>query len=469
MVEFKLPDLGEGIHEAEVLVWHVELGGEVGLDEPLVDVETDKATVTIPSPVAGTLRERVGEPGETIHVDQVIAVLEKAGGEAVPAVKRKATPAAASSLEAPPPAAPVVGAAAASLEAPPPAAPVVGAAAAFLEALPHDAPVASATAPVPAAPATRRLARELGVDLSQIPVDGSAGRVTDEAVRAFSEGSSSSARSLSEPGVARSEGSGSGGAVRTGAAGAGIPYYDPEPLPDFEQFGEVERQPLRSIRRKIAKHMVVSNLTAPRVGHSVEVDVTDLEGVRHRYNGAKGDGEARLTLLAFVTKGVAVALGRWPQLNASLDIERGDVVLKKYVNIGLAVAADKGLIVPVLRGADKQTIKGISAEIGRLVQAVRDDSVAVDDLRGGSFTITNIGPLGGVPVGPMINYPEVAILGMGAVEEKPVVRAGEIVVRTILPLVVMFDHRVADGADAARFMADLKRMLSDPGRFLLEV
>jgi pyruvate dehydrogenase E2 component (dihydrolipoamide acetyltransferase) len=511
--EFKLPDLGEGIHEAEILEWHVEIGGSVGLDEVLVDVETDKATVTLPSPVAGILRQRVGEPGETVHVDQIIAVLEPEGSSSGAEVEQQpapeVTPQAADSQAA----GPEVTQQAADSQTAGPEVTQQGAvsetAARVVALSPNPAalaptpgagapPISAASrpdgAPVPAAPATRRLARELGVDLRQIPLTDPKGRITDEDVRAFALGDVSAGEagagdgkneksaassivasggkesvSLSEPGVSRAEGSSGGGSAASTYSGSSIPYYEPEPLPDFEKFGAVERQPLRSIRRKIAKHMVVSNVTAPRVGHSVEVDVTDLEELRRGQNRVRGEGAAKLTLLAFVTRAVASGLKKWPQLNASLDIETGEVVLKKYINIGLAVAAEKGLIVPVVKGADGRSIREASAEIIRLASAVRDNSVSVEDLQGGTFTITNIGPLGGVPVAPMINYPEVAILGMGAVEEKAVVRAGEIVARSILPLVVMFDHRVADGADAARFMADLKSMLSDPTRFLLEV
>jgi pyruvate dehydrogenase E2 component (dihydrolipoamide acetyltransferase) len=486
--EFKLPDLGEGIHEAEILEWHVEIGGRVGLDAALVDVETDKATVTLPSPVAGTLRQRVGEPGESVRVDQVIAVLEPEGSSSGGGEEQQPAPVVAQQGAALEVAAPNV------LQSIHPATPALPAS---QSRSPKGTPRRPGGGPVPAAPATRRLARELGVDITQIRLDDGGGRITDEQVRAFANGGGEgriglldggsisgekvapgdpgisrgerASLSLSEPGVSRAEGSAVSEGLSPKSMGSGIPYYEPEPLPDFEKFGAVERRPLRSIRRKIAKHMVVSNVTAPRVGHSVEVDVTDLEALRLLRNEERAEVEAKLTLLAFVTRAVASSLKKWPQLNASLDIQAGDVVLKKYINIGLAVAAEKGLIVPVVKGADGRSIRETSAEIGRLANAVRDNSVEVEDLRGGTFTITNIGPLGGVPVAPMINYPEVAILGMGAVEEKPVVRDGEIVARSVLPLVVMFDHRVADGADAARFMADLKGMLSDPTRFLLEV
>lgn len=241
-------------------------------------------------------------------------------------------------------------------------------------------------------------------------------------------------------------------------------------MPDFAQWGPVERQPLRSLRRKTARHMVTSMVTVPHVAHMDEADVTELDAMRRRMREKLGDRPgARLSLLPFVIRAAASCLRRHPELNASLDPATEELILKRYVGVGVAVDSGHGLIVPVVRDADRRSVLDISASVEDLAGRARASKLTVDDLRGGTFTVTNVGPLGGTGMVPAINYPEVAILGMARAQEKPVVRDGAVVIRTILPLTLAFDHRVADGADAARFMADLVRLLSDPTAFLLEV
>lgn len=440
MFEFKLPDLGEGIHEGELLKWHVKPGDPIREDDPLVDVETDKAAVTIPSPRAGTLVSVAGSPGDTVKVGQVLAVIdESAGAVAVPVPAPSAQPAPV--IPIPPPIAP-----------PPPP-------------VPPSAPAVKREGPIPAAPAVRRLARELGVDLALVPGSGPAGRVSAEDVQRFAKGgvppSSVSVMTEETP---------EDTAAPPAAGGAGpIPYLDLEPLPDFSQFGPVEKEPVRSIRRKTARKMVTSMVLVPHVAHMDDADVTDLEAFRQRERTKRaGQPGGKLSLLPFVIQAVTAALKKYPMFNASLDPFREEIIYKKYYNIGIAVDSGKGLMVPVIKDTTHKSILEVAAEIESLALKARGNAIDVGDLRGGTFTITNVGPLGGKGLIPTINYPEVAILGMGRAEARAVVREGQIVVRTILPLTLAFDHRIADGADAARFMNDVIRRLSDPLTWLLE-
>ncbi len=461
MFEFKLPDLGEGIHEGEILKWHVAAGQPVQEDAPLVDVETDKAAVTIPSPRGGKVVNLAGKAGDTVLVGQVLVVID----DGVPA-------AAPASAAAPAPAATVAAAPQPAMPAPapapaPPAPPAPVAPAAARPAAPRR--------PVPAAPATRRLARELGVDLDLVPPTGPGGRVTPDDVQRFAAaGAPAPAAAAVGAGAAAEALAAPPSETRAVAefaahAASAIPLLDIEPLPDFAHWGPVEREPLRSIRRKVARKMVTSMILVPHVAHMDEADVTLLEEFRRREKTRReGQPGGKLTLLAFVVKAVTAGLRAAPAFNASLDPFREEIVYKRYYHLGIAADTGKGLVVPVIRDTDRKSIIQISAEIEALAERARAGKLEVEEMRGGTFTITNVGPLGGTALIPTINYPEVAILGMGRVQEKPVVRDGQIVVRKILPLTLAFDHRIADGADAARFVAEMVRQLSDPNLLLLE-
>ncbi|MBE0565976.1 MAG: 2-oxo acid dehydrogenase subunit E2, partial [Krumholzibacteria bacterium] len=252
-------------------------------------------------------------------------------------------------------------------------------------------------------------------------------------------------------------------------ASATIPFLELEPLPDFSTEGPVEVEVLRSIRRKVARKMVTSMALVPHVAHMDEADVTDLDEFRRRERDRRKDGAGgNLTLLAFVMKAVTAGLRAAPAFNASLDPFREEIIYKRYYNIGFAADTGRGLIVPVVRGTDRKSIVQLADDIFDLATKARDGTLGAEHMRHGTFTITNIGPLGGTALMPTINYPEVAILAMGKVQEKPVVRDGRIVIRKMLPLTFAFDHRIADGADAARFVAELARQLSDPHLLLLE-
>jgi len=444
MYEFKLPDLGEGIHEGEILKWHVQEGDTIKEDQTLVEIETDKAAVEIPSPASGVVVKLNGKVGDIVNVGEVIAVIDAAGAV-------KAEPVKVTAPEVKPA---VVEAQAVKVIAKPEA----------------EMPEAAVTGPVPAAPATRRLARELGVKINLIKGTGPGGRVSPEDVKAFAEGKKPVAAEIKpEILVEKAKVEAAPETEYAAHAATAIPFLDIEPLPDFSKWGAVTVEPLRSIRRKVAHKMVTSMILIPHVAHMDEADVTLLEEFRAKEKARRtGQPGGHLTLLAFVIKAVTAGLKAAPSFNASLDPFKQEIVFKNYYNIGIAVDTGKGLMVPVIKETDRKSIITISKNIEDVAERARTGKIAVEELQGGTFTITNVGPLGGTALIPTINYPEVAILGMGKVQEKPVVRDGQIVIRKILPLTLAFDHRIADGADAARFVSEMVRQLSDPNLLLLE-
>lgn len=458
MYEFKLPDLGEGIHEAEVLKWRVQPGDTVKADQPVVDLETDKAAVTVPSPVAGKVVSVAGKPGAILIVGQVVLTIDDGSTLPLPAaVPRSQSGPVPETLPVP--------------ATPSPASPAPSLSPTTSSSAPSSGP-ARPTRLVPAAPATRRLARELGVNLAAVPATGPGGRVTPEDVRQFA-----AQGSKAQPAVAAAAPTSGQPAAEPGASEhrhaepgpSGIPFLDLEPLPDFSTWGPVTKEPLRSIRRRVAHKMVTSMILVPHVAHMDEADVTLLEEFRQRENEArKGRGSVHLTLLPFVVKAVTAGLRAARAFNASLDPFKEEIIYKSFYNIGVAVDTGNGLVAPVVKQTDSKSIILIAAAIQELAAKAREGKLDPADLRGGTFTITNIGPLGGTALIPAINYPEVAILGMGRVQAKPVVRDGKIVIRKMLPLTLAFDHRVADGADAARFVNELVAHLSDPNKLLLE-
>lgn len=435
MYEFKLPDLGEGIHEGEILEWYVQVGDIVEEDQDLVEVETDKAAVTIPSPVSGKVVSLAGQAGDIVNVGTVLIVIESDAPEQSTA---ETSPEIVPSAPAMPPAKPKR---------------------------------QSSGGPIPAAPATRRLARELGVELALVTPTGPSGRVTSDDVRRHAQTKDAGHRQ--NLGSAKPGGH-SGPPLHNespprGRSASAIPFFDLDPLPDFSQWGPVEVKPLRSIRRKVARKMVTSMTLVPHVANMHEADVTLLDELRREEKKRReGEPGGRLTLLAFVAKAVTTGLRGALAFNSSLDPFDETIIYKKYFNIGFAADTPRGLVVPVIHQADQKSIVEISAEIEELAKRAREGTLTVEQMRGATFTITNIGPLGSKLLIPAINYPEVAILGMGKAEETPVVRDGEVVIRTILPLTLAFDHRIADGADAARFMGGVARRLSDPKLLLLE-
>ena len=444
--DFVLPDLGEGLTEAEIRQVLVREGEVVGEDAPLLEVETDKATVEIPSPFGGRVDKIHVHPGQTVKVGQVLVSFGE--GAAAPSGKQAADTLDPTRTLAPEPKTVVAESGRARQAPATPAAPT--------------SPVRR-EGPVPATPSTRRLARELGVDLHAVNGSGPGGRVTDDDVRAAAAGPSTA---------------GAAAPAKAGAAPRSAPseplvakpltrVATEPPLPKFEQYGPIERQALSHLRRTIAERMTLSATVIPHVTHFDRADITDLDALIRRNLEA---GQARgvtLTLTSFLLKAAALALGEHPQFNASLDAAAGELIVKRYIHIGVAVATERGLIVPVIRDVDGKPLLEVQRELAALAQRTRDGRATLDDLRGGTFTITNIGALGGTGAIPIINYPEVAILGVARGREEAVVRAGAIVPRLLLPLSLTFDHRVADGADGARFASAIVRRLEHPDDLLL--
>ncbi|MDY0042966.1 MAG: 2-oxo acid dehydrogenase subunit E2, partial [Desulforhabdus sp.] len=316
--------------------------------------------------------------------------------------------------------------------------------------------------PVPAAPSVRRLSRELGVDLHEVPASGPAGRVTEEDVRAFAETGKKAKVAPEKPAVEEAP------AVPPPPA-----FLEAGPLPDFSQWGPIEKHPLRSIRRSTARRMAQAWSQIPHVTHADKADITDLESLRRRH---KEEVEARggaLTLTIFALKAAAAALKAFPRFNASLDTEHEEIIIKNYYHIGVAVDTERGLIVPSIRDVDRKSIIELATELNELIGRMREGKVERDDMAGGTFTITNVGSLGGTGFAPIINYPQVAILGLAKASYKPVVRGDEsdftIVPRLMLPLVLTFDHRVLDGADAARFMNFIINALQNPELMMMTI
>ncbi len=406
---FKLPDLGEGISEGEILKVLVGAGATVQEDQPLFEIETDKAAIEIPSPYAGRIAQIHVREGERVAVGAVLVTFAETDGE-VAAERSGPTKSAA-------------------------------------QPTPREG---VGQRPVLATPATRRRARELNVDLAALSGSGPGGRVTTDDVEAFARRAAPSPKAPPSP-------------RRSAGRSIEIP-----PLPDFAQWGPVEREPLRSLRRRIAERMTLSYALIPHVSHFDRADITALEAFRKRHQAQGREHDAQLTLTTFVLKAAVAALKRHPRFNASLDDDAGEIVLKRYYHLGVAVDTERGLIVPVVRDVDRKSVWELAAELGQIAERTRAGKAELDELRGGTFTITNIGSLGGTGMVPIINYPEVAILGLARAREEAVVRDGQIVARLMLPLSLTFDHRIADGADAARFVADIVRDLEDPDRLLLD-
>jgi pyruvate dehydrogenase E2 component (dihydrolipoamide acetyltransferase) len=441
--EFKFPDIGEGLTEGEIVRWLAKEGDEIKEGQPLVEVETDKALAEIPSPKTGVILKILAKEKEIVKVGQVIVVI----GEKGEAVAAAAPP--APSEPPRPKSVGVVG----ELEEAPEEAPAVPTKAKPKEA-PEKAPEkppAEAAKPKPvkpvlvsehaiAAPAVRALARELGVDINKVQGTGPEGRVLEKDVKQFAEPKEKPAEEVKKPAKVRK----------------------------YDLYGYLDRIPLRGVRRSIAKAMVKSKYTAPHVTAMDEADVTELWKIREKEKKVAEDKGIKLTILPFIIKGIVTALIEHPYLNATLDDESEEIILKKYFNIGLATDTPEGLMVPVVKNAKDKSILQLAEELTQLAEKARNRTIDLADLKGGTFTITNYGAVRGIYGTPIINYPEVAILGIGKIQEKPVVRDGNVVIRKILPLSLTFDHRVVDGAEAARFLNTVIARLEDPDLILLE-
>ncbi|MED4015502.1 dihydrolipoamide acetyltransferase family protein [Sutcliffiella cohnii] len=428
--EFKLPDIGEGIHEGEIVKWFVKPGDEVNEDDVLMEVQNDKAVVEIPSPVKGKVLELKVDEGTVATVGQTIITFDAPGYEDL---KFKGDDHAD---EAPKEEAPAPEEANETTSAP---------AATAVKVDPSRRVIAM--------PSVRKYAREKGVDIRQVAGTGNNGRVLKTDIDAFISGG---APVTEAPPAAAAE-------VQTEA-----PKQEAakQPIP-AGQYPET-REKMSGIRRAIAKAMVNSKHTAPHVTLMDEIDVTELVAHRKKFKGVAADKGVKLTYLPYVVKALTSALREFPALNTSLDDATDEIVHKHYYNIGIAADTDKGLLVPVVKEADRKSIFTISNEINELAVKARDGKLSGDEMKGASCTITNIGSAGGQWFTPVINHPEVAILGIGRIAEKPVVKDGEIVVAPVLALSLSFDHRMIDGATAQNALNHIKRLLNDPQLLLME-
>jgi pyruvate dehydrogenase complex dihydrolipoamide acetyltransferase long form len=431
---FNLPDVGEGIAEAEIVEYLVQVGDAVEADQPVVRVETDKAVVELPSPYKGKVVEIPLKPGETVRVGEPLMAIETEAKE------EKEAPRAKPPEEEPP----------ARKEDKQPA---------RKEKAPDVEKPPAAVEPgkrILATPHTRKVARELGIAINTVDGTGPQGRITDEDVRKAA--SAKEERPREEPAKA----------VPKGPTAAAVTVPSTEGF-DFEKYGPTRREPLKGVRKRTAEVMVRSVSTIPHVTHFDEADVSELLKVLEQERSLAEERKVRLTILSFLTRAVADALKKFPAFNASLDEASGEIVYKQYYSVGFATDTEAGLMVPVVRDVDKKSIMQIAAELQELARKARDRSIQLEDMRGGTFTITNVGALGGKWATPIIVHPQVAILCSLRATKKPVVRNDEVVVRTIMPLTLSFDHRVLDGADAARFTTHIVRLLEDPMRMLVEV
>lgn len=459
---FKLPSVGENVEQADVGNLRVAVGDVISAQQVVMEIETDKAVFELPCPQAGRVTEILVKPGTTVSVGTPLLTLEPVGAGA------PAAPAAAPAPAAPPAAPPKPAPAAVAPPVPVAPAPVAPApvapapaqapaqaptpAVAPAPAAPAPAAAESSTVPpAPAAPATRRLARELGVDLHKVTGTGPGKRITQDDVQGYVR----AALKQSPPPSAAP------------VAGAMVA----PPLPDFSQFGPVERQPLNKIMRTGATNLSLAWNIIPHVTQHELADVTDLEAARKRYvqmHSAK-EGSPKITMTVLAMKAVVTTLKAFPRFNSSYDAATGEVVLKRYYHIGVAVDTENGLMVPVIRNVDSKSVLQLAAEIGDLAQRARERKLTLADMQGGAFTITNLGGIGGTYFTPIVNYPEVAILGMSRTSQQMVVIDGKPEVRLMLPLSLSYDHRVINGADAARFIVKLSGLLSDPFQLLSEV
>jgi len=464
--DFILPELGEQVPGGDVLRILVNPGDTLKKDQPVLELETDKATIEVPSSVAGTVTEVKVKLGEKVKVGQVILTFESGAAAAAPApVAATVTAPAAESKDA------AVGANSDQLvvghepgleqhiagvrrdngvdkpgvaEQPAPAphrssAQVVdirGGQRQAAEPRPAGQPSA------PASPSVRRLARELGVHVDQVQGTGPNGRISDDDVKEHAKGIIVAAES-------------------GGFSGSGIPS---EPLPDFSKWGEVERVPMRAVRRKTAEHLTAAWLNIPHVTQQEYADITGLEDLRRRYRKVVETAGGNLTVTAVAVKIVAAALKHFPNFNASIDIASGEIIQKKYVNIGIAVDTDRGLLVPVIRDADKKSLIQIAVDLSQISEKARSRKITAEDMQGGCFTISNLGGIGGSFFTPIVNSPEVAILGISRGRFTPVYdeESGEFTARQLLPLSLSYDHRVIDGADGIRFLRWVAEAFEQP-------
>ncbi len=447
--EFKLPELGENISQGDLVRLMISPGTKVSEGQPVMELETDKAVVEVPSSVSGVVKEIRVKEGEKIKVGQVIFTLEGTAATAEPARPRTA------------PVEHVSGQHGARLAF---QAAIKAEGKTEEQALPPDQPQQATPAfsmpaqlgkvagtehrqPVPAAPHVRRLARELGIDIYAVRGSGPGGRISEDDVKVHTKSvilSAASAQAAPQAG-----------------------HFRQPQLPDFGKWGKIERVSMRGVRRKTAEHLAEAWNTIPHVTQHDRADITELEQLRARFAPKAEEAGGKMTVTAIALKVCAAALKVFPQFNASIDIEKEEIVYKQYINIGVAADTDRGLLVPVIRDVEKKNIVELAVELSGLSKKARDKKLAPSDMEGGTFTITNLGGIGGIGFTPIVNFPEVAILGISRGRMEPEWINGKFEPRLILPLSLSYDHRLIDGADAARFLRWIAEAFEQP--FLLSV
>lgn len=453
---FRLPELGEGIHEGEIVKWHVQPGDSVEEDQVIMEVQNDKAVVEVPSPVKGKVLElKVTEGTVSVVGDPLIEFEVEGEAPNLPAHGHGEADAAEEKME---PGCDIGSQVSANANQ-------------TLETPMAQATATAVAAPIErkhvlATPSVRKYAREKGVQLAWVPGTGKLGRITREDVDRFLAGGAAPAQTTAAPTPAAA----ASAPAQEAPAATGVTQAAATPTVHYTaQGGEVEeRVPLKGVRKAIAKAMVKSAYTAPHVTIFDEVDVTALVEMRKNAKPLAEERGVKLTYLPMIVKAVVAGLKKFPELNASIDDEKQEIIYKKYYNIGIATSTDDGLLVPVVKAADSKSIFQIAAEIAELAKKARDRKATADELKGSTFSITNIGSAGGMFFTPIINYPEVAILGVGRISEKPVVKNGEIVVGQVLSLSLSFDHRLVDGEPAQRFINYVKQLLENPTLLVME-
>ena len=449
--EFRLQELGENISEGDLVRLMIAPGAKVSEGQPVMELETDKAVVEVPSSVSGIVDEIKVKEGEKIKVGQVIFTLQGGAPTQADPVRPQRQPVEHVSGQH-------------------------GARLAFQaairaegkteeQALPPDQPRPQPPAfsmpaqlgkvagtehrsPVPAAPHTRRLAREIGVDIYEVKGTGPGGRISEDDVKAHAKAALAAAASAAQ-------------------APARAGHFVAPKLPDFTKWGKIERVSMRGVRRKTAEHLAESWNTIPHVTQHDRADITELEQLRARFAPKAEQAGGKMTVTAIALKVCAAALKVFPQFNATIDMEKEEIIYKQYINIGVAADTDRGLLVPVIRDVDKKNIVELAVELSQLSQKARDKKITLADMEGGTFTITNLGGIGGTAFSPIVNHPEVAILGLSRSRMEPEWIGGKFEPRLILPLSLSYDHRLIDGADAARFLRWIAEAFEQP--FLLSV
>ena len=484
MAEFKLPELGENIAAGDLVRLMIAPGDTVAEGQPVMELETDKAVIEVPSTVAGTIKEVKVKQGQKLKVGEVIFTTEN-GAKAAPAPAQTAapkqdaapqqevapqqaapapaTPERPKGTVAPPPSKELVQAQPETIEEPGSSTRELAAASWRMaaqaegkteaQALPPDKyvlpvrqevqlPPSDQRGPAPASPSVRRLARELGIDIHAVRGSGETGRISEEDIKAYVKGLVTSG-------------------IVGGPAPAGATFVQPT-LPDFSKWGAVERESMRGVRRKTAVHLSQAWNTIPHVTQHDKADVTGLEELRKKYSAEVEKSGGKLTVTAIILKIIAAALKKFPQFNSSVDLANEAVVYKQYYNVGIAVDTDRGLLVPVIKDVDKKNVTQLAADLAQISKKARDKKLTPEEMEGGTFTITNLGGIGGTSFTPIVNHPEVAILGMSRSRMEPVWNGKEFEPRLMLPLSLSYDHRIVDGADAARFLRWVVEALEEP-------